>query len=260
MNIKNLIKRKLFFILLWASTISIILIIPYIFSIQWELLKTAPVPLPILTLIIIIQNTILFAIFTFFWLILSNKINFWLPILENLLSKKDKLKNYKSIILKSIYIWLTVGISIILVNFIFVFLGTQDLFKQIDVPIRQWFLASFYWWISEEIVMRLFLMSLIILLLNKLSKSKTTQNQTIIWSSIIITSIIFGIGHLPITWAITNITPIIIARAIILNWIWWVVFGWLYWKKGLESAIIAHFSADIVIQVLFPIFAIIILN
>lgn len=32
------------------------------------------------------------------------------------------------------------------------------------------------------------------------------------------------------------------------------VFGWLYWKKGLESAMIAHFSADIIIHVCLPLF------
>jgi membrane protease YdiL (CAAX protease family) len=38
----------------------------------------------------------------------------------------------------------------------------------------------------------------------------------------------------------------------LLNGIGGVVFGWLYWKKGLESAMIAHFSADIVLHVLLP--------
>jgi hypothetical protein len=43
-------------------------------------------------------------------------------------------------------------------------------------------------------------------------------------------------------------THIIVARAIILNGIGGIIFGWLYWKKGLESAIISHFSLDIILQ------------
>ena len=31
-----------------------------------------------------------------------------------------------------------------------------------------------------------------------------------------------------------------------------VVFGWLYWKRGLEMAIVAHFGADIVLHVITP--------
>ncbi|MDD3715217.1 MAG: CPBP family intramembrane metalloprotease, partial [Atribacterota bacterium] len=30
-----------------------------------------------------------------------------------------------------------------------------------------------------------------------------------------------------------------------------LAFGWLYWTRGLESSMIAHFSADIVLHVLF---------
>jgi hypothetical protein len=35
-----------------------------------------------------------------------------------------------------------------------------------------------------------------------------------------------------------------------LNGVLGVAFGRLYWKKGLESAMIAHFSADIVLHVI----------
>ena len=49
---------------------------------------------------------------------------------------------------------------------------------------------------------------------------------------------------------IIPLTPLVITRAILLNGIGGVVFGWLYWKRGLEAAMIAHFSADIVLHVL----------
>jgi len=62
------------------------------------------------------------------------------------------------------------------------------------------------------------------------------------------------LGHLPATALITTLTPLVIFRALLLNGIGGVVFGWLYWKKGLESSMIAHFSADITLHVLFPLF------
>jgi membrane protease YdiL (CAAX protease family) len=43
-----------------------------------------------------------------------------------------------------------------------------------------------------------------------------------------------------------------VTRIILLNALGGIVFGCLYWKKGLEAAIIAHFSADIVLHVLLP--------
>ncbi|MCK7526806.1 MAG: hypothetical protein MZV64_59015 [Ignavibacteriales bacterium] len=46
------------------------------------------------------------------------------------------------------------------------------------------------------------------------------------------------------------LTPLVITRAIVLNGLAGIGFGWLYWKRGLEFAMIAHFSADIVLHVL----------
>jgi membrane protease YdiL (CAAX protease family) len=43
-----------------------------------------------------------------------------------------------------------------------------------------------------------------------------------------------------------------VLRAIVLNGIGGLVFGWLYWKKGLEYAIAAHFIADIVLLAILP--------
>jgi membrane protease YdiL (CAAX protease family) len=82
-------------------------------------------------------------------------------------------------------------------------------------------------------------------------KSKPTQIGIII--SIALVAIIFGLGHLPITASLTKITPLIVIRAVILNGIGGVVFGWLYWKKGLEAGMIAHFTADIFLLTILPI-------
>jgi membrane protease YdiL (CAAX protease family) len=69
-----------------------------------------------------------------------------------------------------------------------------------------------------------------------------------------VAAIIFGLGHLPSTARITALTGIVVVRAIALNGVGGIIFGWLYWKKGLESAMIAHFSADIVLHIITPLF------
>jgi membrane protease YdiL (CAAX protease family) len=89
-------------------------------------------------------------------------------------------------------------------------------------------------------------MTLFVWLLSKLKMKKSG-----VWIAIALSTLLFGLGHLPATAAFVTLTPLIIARAIVLNGIGGVVFGWLYWKKGLESAMIAHFSADIILHVLF---------
>jgi len=99
--------------------------------------------------------------------------------------------------------------------------------------------------------MRFFLMALIIFILMKIARKKA-PGPVIIWSSIICISIVFGLGHLPVTSAFADINAFVVTRAIVLNGIGGIVFGWLYWKKGLEAAIISHFSADVILHFLIP--------
>jgi len=121
-------------------------------------------------------------------------------------------------------------------------------------PFWMGFLASFYGGIGEEILLRLFFMTLLVWLFSKLIKSNENilTNDVIMWSSIIISTVLFGLGHLPITKSLTPLTSLVIIRALVLNGVGGILFGWLYWKKGLETAMIAHFSTDLVLHTLLP--------
>ena len=83
--------------------------------------------------------------------------------------------------------------------------------------------------------------------------SKTVEGKptgVIFWIANILAAVVFGIAHLPAMALIIPLTPLVITRTILLNGVGGVIFGWLYWKRGLESAMVAHFSADIVLHVL----------
>ena len=57
-------------------------------------------------------------------------------------------------------------------------------------------------------------------------------------------------GHLPNAAMVMHITPTVVVLALVLNGIAAIPFGYLYWKRGLESAMIAHFCADFAIYVI----------
>lgn len=112
-------------------------------------------------------------------------------------------------------------------------------------------LAAFYGGIAEEVLMRLFLMTLLVWIFSKIVKTGANQPPAMLmWTSIVIAAAVFGIMHLPATAAVTPLTDLIVVRALVLNGLGGIIFGLLYWKKGLESAIIAHFTADIVLHVI----------
>jgi membrane protease YdiL (CAAX protease family) len=237
--------RTKLFLILWVSAIvSTILILPYVFNVESEVLKKAALTLPLLVLISMLQGGVTFGIAAFIGLYLAEKTGFGLPLLSSWIEHKEI--RYRGVFRLSAMLGLAAGAMILIIDkFVF------RQFVAIKVPLWQGFLACFYGGIAEEILMRLFLMSLFVFALMSISKKKEASSF-IVWSSILVVSVLFGLGHLPITSAVVSITPWVIFRAILLNGIGGVVFGWLYWKKGLESAIISHYFADIILQVIGP--------
>lgn len=71
-----------------------------------------------------------------------------------------------------------------------------------------------------------------------------------IWLAIVIAAVLFAAGHLPAVAAVSPLTTALIARTLVLNSLAGIAFGWLYWRCGLEAAMVAHFSADLVIHVI----------
>jgi membrane protease YdiL (CAAX protease family) len=251
LGMKTIINWRIFFTLLSLSILSVFAVFPYVLTLQGEILKQVGQPILIIFLLQLFQSGILFSLAIFLGLYLKNKINFHLPLLEALVSHKDYKKVIREISLLSALLGSITALIIYVTDHLFALQGSAISTSQNLAPVWQKLLAAFYGGITEEILMRLFLMTLFIWIGTKLTRQRQ-PTQTVIIIAILVAAVIFGLGHLPITASLTKITPIIIARAIFLNGIGGIIFGWLYWKKGLESAMIAHFTADIFLLTLLP--------
>lgn len=249
---KKIINWKLFFILLVASTITSLMVLPYALTLSSSNITITPV----LLVAQMIQSLVLYSIAIFLGLLLVKRVGFKMPILDGSLKGREVTNYLKSILGISISLGVLAGVLIILLSIPFGSLSSSFLNAEVAVSTWKSLLASFYGGISEEILLRLCLMTLLVWVTFKIKKTKDGSPTVIgIWLAIIISSVLFGLGHLPVTSAITAITPIVVIRAIVLNGVGGVIFGWLYWKKGLEAAMISHFSADIVLHVILPIVA-----
>jgi membrane protease YdiL (CAAX protease family) len=248
MNIN--INWKLFGILLMGCIVSAVMVLPYTLAISPGL---AGVFTPIVLFAQIIQTLVIFSVAIFLGLILAKRVGFSLPVLEGWLEGREVGSYFRSILGISIGLGLLSGVIIVVLSLLFSPVTATFQNLELSIPLWKGFLASFYGAISEEIVMRLFLMTLIVWIIFKIKKTEDGKPTTLgIWIAIVVSAVIFGLGHLPITGSITSITPLIIGRAVLLNGVGGIVFGWLYWKKGLESAMMGHFSADIVLHVIYP--------
>src|SRR5687768_15234998 len=254
--------RKIFFILLAAAILGVIAILPYALELQADALANIQLPMPmeILILLQVAQSAVLFALVIFIGLLLANRTGLGLAILEAGLAGENVAPRIRAILLPSIALGIAAAILIIALDqFIFqpglvAELGSEAnaLTLQTAQP-AAWkgLLASFYGGINEELLLRLFLFSLLVWLgkfFNRTPEGYPTV--AVLWAATILTAVVFGLGHLPVTSMLVPLTPLVITRAIVLNGVAGIVFGYLYWKRGLEAAMLSHFSADIILHVL----------
>lgn len=104
-----------------------------------------------------------------------------------------------------------------------------------------------YGGVIEEVMMRLFCMSLIAFILYKVFERKKEKPSTAVFViANIIAAVLFAAGHLPTTLTTIGSSPIILLRCFLLNGGVGLLFGLLYRKYGLRYAMLAHAGCHIV--------------
>lgn len=100
-----------------------------------------------------------------------------------------------------------------------------------------------YGGLTEEIIMRFGLMTLLVWVIAKIFRN---LNSKVYWIAIILSALVFAFGHFP---SLMHIGPssIVVLYILLGNTIGGIVYGWLYWKKGLESAMVAHICTHVVL-------------
>jgi membrane protease YdiL (CAAX protease family) len=183
---------KLFFILVITCIIAVLLVIPYSLDITSSSVKITP----IILLLTAVQNLVLFAVAVFFGLFLSRRIGMGLPIIQGILEGKNQSKEIKSILTPSVGLGVLAGVLIVLLSIPFNRLIPEFRNPEVLVPAWKAFLVSFYGGIAEEVLLRLFLVSLFVWITFKIKKSVDGQPTSIgIWLSIVLAAIFFGLGH-----------------------------------------------------------------
>jgi len=196
-----------------------------------------------------ISSLILGAILVFIGLWVSSKANLGAPLIARLFSKKpvnDIIK--REAFLSSLLLAVLVAI---------VLLGLFELQKEfypvthkLSRPAKPFYaLVAFSAGISEEIMFRLGLMSLIIVAIQFIKGTKNPSSRTV-WTGILISALFFGLIHLPLSKNFVELTPFTIGVTMIGNLITGSTFGWIFWKRGLLIAIISHIAFDLVFHVI----------
>lgn len=118
-----------------------------------------------------------------------------------------------------------------------------------DAPALELPLATklLYGGITEEFIARWGLMSLGVWLAVKVSRTKDQPQSYHYWIGNFFAAALFAAGHFPVLFAASEtVSPLLIVAVVAGNMLPALVFGWLFQKRGLEAAIIAHAVAHLV--------------
>jgi len=117
------------------------------------------------------------------------------------------------------------------------------------LPLGFWVGASsaFYGGIVEETLMRWGLLTALVAL------GQRAGLREAFWPANLLAALLFGALHLPsVRLARIPITGGVVAYVLLGNAIAGVVFGWMFRRRGLEGAMVAHFAADVWLQAALP--------
>jgi len=200
--------------------------------------QLAQLPPFIIKLLILINPTILLLIAVTVGTVLYDKVNLTVPTISSLLRIKHPQTSFIQQLKYGVSLGLLAGIFIMLIAFIFKQVIPEE-FKILENKIEFTLLARFgYGGIVEELLLRFGFMTLVVWITSKLTRR---LNDITYWIGIILPAILFAVAHFPIVFAsVSHPSFLLLTYILIDNFIGGLIFGWLYWKKGLEAACIAH--------------------
>ena len=202
----------------------------------------------LIMIVSIIQTIIMYVVVCgVLGIILSNKVGLW---------KKIKFEKNKLLVIIIISI---IGGLFLSSGDLFIFGSFNEIIKQsYDLkPSIEYIISSFtYGAVIEEVMMRLFFMSLISLIIFKLfyKKEKNIPVKVFVFANIV-SATLFALGHLPATIQLFGgLDLLLFIRCLTLNGIFGLVFGWLYRKYGIQYSMLAHFGCHLISKLIWLMF------
>jgi hypothetical protein len=251
--------NKRLFLILWtagmAGVLSLLLVDISALVGAIPLPEGAPPPeLPppaLLKLVAIIQPAVLtlFAVLIGIWL--SPKVGLRAPIAEAIAKREPILPVLKPQILPAVIAGLVSGVAIVAAWVIakpflperFI-ARAQEFNRFLPHAVR-----ILYGGFTEEILLRWGVMTLLVWLITLVSqRDRSAPREMVVVAAILISAILFGLGHLPVASALAGgLTVPVVAYVVVANSLFGIVAGFLYWRRGLEAAMLAHMGVHVVL-------------
>lgn len=244
-------ERKLvaaLFILGFLGILSITPMIPSLLALQPE---PPPMSIGAIQAIAILQSSVLLVLMVLLGVIFAPKTGLSAPVITAMLNRMPWADLLKAQLLPA----LTGGVAggLFLVIFYNLSLGylPPDFIRAGNAFTPPWYSKLLYGGITEEILLRWGIMSSLVWAIYRITQAKDTKikNYNFV-GAIILSSLLFGLLHLPVAFALSpEVNTFLIAYIVLGNSIFGFIAGYLYWKRGLECTMGAHMLAHLTVIV-----------
>jgi membrane protease YdiL (CAAX protease family) len=206
-----------------------------------------PGPLWLIVLASCLQSGVLLGLCVWAGVALTPAVGLRAPLFEAAAARRPLRPDLWSHIRPGIYAGVPAGIVLHLVTRL---APTQiaRLAERFEPPIL---VRLLYGGLTEEVLLRWGMMTVLTWLLWRFFQRGGEVHPAHVWIAIVASSLIFGLGHLPVAHLLLGtLTPSTLAWVIGANSWFGLIFGWLFWRRGLESAMVAHATTHLVNDVM----------
>lgn len=243
---------KTFAVLYVAALLGALALVPYTLRLTGASGTPGAAPSPgTIALLGFAQNAVLSAVVVIIGLLAARSIGLGAPFVSMALGGPAPSHPLGSLIRSSVVIGGSIGAAMVALDLVLLphFPPLLELARK--TSLWENFTASFYGGINEELLTRLFGLSVIAWILSRVFQSGADRPTALVfWSANIGMAVLFSLGHLPAGKAVLGrITPLFVGRTLLLNAPLAIFCGRQFWLYGIEAAVLTHFTADIVYHV-----------
>lgn len=189
----------------------------------------------------VLQTLFMVLVMSFAGAILSSRTGLHAPLFESLLLGNATFSSFQTALLP-VFLYSFLGLSFFCILYYGVVGKILDQHSfQTMTKIRRVLGVDgcvLYGGVAEEVIARWGLLNLLVFFAMMFAKQ---QNSIIIWSSIALSGLLFGIGQVPVYIAAGCISSRHLIYSILLLCLCQaLVFGFIFWNYGLFSSILAH--------------------
>ena len=248
---------------LWAGAIiGAACVLPYTLALlSFQGAESSHVAIPRVVALSMVQSTVLLGVMTFAGLWAARRLGMGAPTVDAWVHGRPLPSSVGRQVLVSVVLGVSIGLALLALDLWLCARlspeGVGRLLRERQPPAWMGLLASVEGGLTEEVELRLFLLSFLALGLRRVTRRSAeldapSVSSAVFWTANAVAAVLFGLGHLPITSRLVALTPAVVARAVVQNGSLGLITGQLFRRRGIEMAMVCHFCADLVLHVAAP--------